>query len=115
MAEGGCLACAESGSAAATPTGFSQMSGLSCPLPSQRRARGGSLQPVMLRMVDDLLVLTPSRAAAEAVILRTMQGAPQPLDCPGGLSASLAPPRALSCITPISSLVCPLWPCREFA
>ena len=32
------------------------------------------LQPVMLRLVDDFLVLSPSRAAAEALVLRLMQG-----------------------------------------
>ena len=88
MAEGGWPSCAESRSAAATPNGVSQMSGLSRPPASQRRARRPSLQPVMLRMVDDFLVLTPSRAVAEAVILRTMQGAVPPSDCPGSLSTA---------------------------
>ena len=73
----------------ATPTGFSQMSGLSHRLSSQRKARSSSLQPVMLRMVDDFLILTPSRAAAEAVILRTMQGAVPSPDCPKAPAPSL--------------------------
>ena len=91
MAEGRCPGCAESGSVVATPTGFSQMSDLSLRLSSQGKTRCSSLQPVMLRMVDDFLILTPSRAAAEAVILRTMQGAVRPSGCLGGLSTSLAP------------------------
>ena len=32
------------------------------------------LQPVMLRLVDDFLILSPSRAAAEALVSRIMQG-----------------------------------------
>ena len=82
MAKGKCHACADSGNAVATPTGFSQMSGLLCRLSSGGKTKRSSLQAVMLRMVDDFLILTPSRAAAEAVILRTMQGVVPSLDCP---------------------------------
>lgn len=37
----------------------------------QRRPAAGS---VLLRLVDDFLLVTPSRAAAEAIALRLMQG-----------------------------------------
>ena len=89
MADGGCPACADSGSAVATPTGSSQMAGLSGRRSSHGKTRSSSLQPVMLRMVDDFLILTPSRAAAEAVILRTMQGAAPSPDCLGAHGSSL--------------------------
>lgn len=51
------------------------MSGLTGPPSSQGRRGAATLQPVMLRLVDDFLVLSPSRSAAEALVLRNMQGA----------------------------------------
>lgn len=38
------------------------------------RRRGAHLPSVLLRLVDDFLVITPSRAAAEATALRMLQG-----------------------------------------
>ena len=58
-----------------TPTGFSQMSGLPSAPSAQGRTGTARLQPVMLRLVDDFLVLAPSRAAAAAIVSRIMQGA----------------------------------------
>ena len=64
-----------------TPTGFSQMSGPPCTSGAPGRAMAAQLQPVMLRLVDDFLVISPSRAVAEALVSRMMQGAlPQPLE-----------------------------------
>ncbi len=39
------------------------------------RRRGAHLPSVLLRLVDDFLVITPSRATAEAMALRMLQGA----------------------------------------
>jgi hypothetical protein len=52
---------------------------------SARRRRQPHLPSVLLRLVDDVLVITPSRATAEALALRLLQGAP-------------APARALHCL-----------------
>ena len=40
-----------------------------------RLRRPPHLPSVLLRLVDDFLVITPSRAAAEALALRLLQGA----------------------------------------
>ena len=70
-----CLAESDSLSQRPTPTGFSQMSGLPCTPAAHGRAVAARLQPVMLRLVDDFLVISPSRAVAEALVFRIMQGA----------------------------------------
>jgi hypothetical protein len=43
---------------------------------SQQRARKEGLPSVLIRLVDDFLFISPSRAAAEAVACRLLQGAP---------------------------------------
>ena len=50
------------------------MSGLPGMPSAQGRIAAAWLQPVMLRLVDDFLILSPSRAAAEALVLRIIQG-----------------------------------------
>ena len=42
---------------------------------AQRARRPPHLPSVLLRLVDDFLVITPSRAAAEALALRLLKGA----------------------------------------